>query len=78
MSPAAQAVAIPTRSEIEAWSTPHLADAGPHGAAQPRRAEDAFDQHRQNISLRVGTTWEGAAKDAALNRVRFQFPGVGR
>ncbi|WP_235632252.1 RNase A-like domain-containing protein [Mycolicibacterium rutilum] len=31
--------------------------------------ESAFEQHRQNILSPGGTTWEGDAKDAALDRV---------
>ncbi|AER47737.1 hypothetical protein DORI_88 [Mycobacterium phage Dori] len=61
--------ALPSRSEIEQWPTQHLEDA----AAQLRRmgaqSVTLFDEHRQNIAAPGGTTWEGDAKDAALDRV---------
>lgn len=63
------AIALPTRTEIEEWSTTHLADAATNWRAATRASEDAFDQHRANIISPGGTTWEGNAKDAALNRV---------
>lgn len=77
MSTAAPAVAIPTRSEIEAWTTSHLADAAASWRAAAEASEDAFDQHRQNISSPGGTTWEGDAKDAALDRVTRDIAVVG-
>ncbi|WNG80600.1 hypothetical protein C6A86_020620 [Mycobacterium sp. ITM-2016-00316] len=77
MSTAAPAVAIPTRSEIEAWTTSHLADAASSWRAAAEASEDAFDQHRQSISSPGGTTWEGDAKDAALDRVTRDIAVVG-
>ncbi|MCZ0730908.1 WXG100 family type VII secretion target [Mycolicibacterium iranicum] len=77
MSPAAPAVAIPTRSEIEAWSTAHLADAATAWRSAATASEDAFDQHRQNVMNPGGTTWEGDAKDAALDRVTRDIAVVG-
>ena len=77
MSPAATAVAIPTRSEIEAWTTSYLADAAAAWRGAAAASEDAFDQHRQNISAPGGTTWEGDAKDAALDRVTRDISVVG-
>lgn len=77
MSPAAQAVAIPTRTEIEAWTTRHLADAASAWRGAAAASEDAFDQHRQNIVSPGGTTWEGDAKDAALDRVTRDTAVVG-
>lgn len=77
MSPAAPAVAIPTRSEIEAWTTSHLADAATAWRGTAAASEDAFDQHRRNINSPGGTTWEGDAKDAALDRVTRDISVVG-
>ncbi|WP_235623940.1 hypothetical protein [Mycolicibacterium goodii] len=37
-----------------------------------------FDQHRQNIAAPGGTTWEGDAKDAAMDRVNADCAVVGR
>ncbi len=37
-----------------------------------------FEQHRQNIVAPGGTTWEGDAKDAALDRVSADAAVVGR
>ncbi|WP_458316176.1 RNase A-like domain-containing protein [Mycolicibacterium brisbanense] len=69
--------ALPTRSEIENWSTTALSDAAASWRAAATESEDAFDQHRQNISAPGGTTWEGAAKDAALDRVTNDIGVVG-
>ncbi len=77
MSPAAQAVAAPTRTEIEAWTTSHLADAAIAWRTAAAASEDAFDRHRININSPGGTTWEGDAKDAALDRVTRDIAVVG-
>jgi hypothetical protein len=70
-------VALPTRSEIEAWSTTELANAAASWRTAATQSEDAFDQHRQNIASPGGTTWEGDAKDAALDRVTNDIGVVG-
>lgn len=77
MNPAAPVVAIPTRSEIQAWSTAHLANAAAAWRGAAAASEDAFEQHRQNIVAPGGTTWEGDAKDAALDRVTRDIAVVG-
>ncbi|WP_205626353.1 hypothetical protein [Mycolicibacterium conceptionense] len=58
-----------TRSKIEEWSTAHLSQAAPAWRQAAVVAEGAFEQHRKNIASPGGTTWEGDAKDAALDRV---------
>lgn len=68
MSPAVAPAAIPSRSQMEQWSTAHLATAATHWRSAASAAEDAFDQHRANIAAPGGTTWEGDSKDAALAR----------
>lgn len=73
----ASAVALPTRSELEAWSTTDLADAAANWRTAAIESESAFDQHRQNIASPGGTTWEGDAKDAALDRVTNDIGVVG-
>ncbi|WP_458317914.1 DNA/RNA non-specific endonuclease [Mycolicibacterium brisbanense] len=73
----ASSVALPTRSEIENWNTTDLADAAASWRTAATESEDAFDQHRQNISAPGGTTWEGIAKDAALDRVTNDIGVVG-
>ncbi|QZH65021.1 hypothetical protein [Mycolicibacterium farcinogenes] len=78
MSPAAGAASPPTRSEIEEWSTAHLSDAATTWRTAAAGSESAFDQHRQNVSAPGGTTWEGTAKDAALDRVAADIGVVGR
>ncbi|MGV0809896.1 DUF6883 domain-containing protein [Mycolicibacterium setense] len=78
MSPAAAPAALPTRSEIEEWSTSHLSDAASNWGTAATASEGAFDQHRQNISSPGGTTWAGDAKDAALDRVTKDVAVVGR
>lgn len=71
MSPAAPGVggALPSRSEIEEWPTQHLADAAAQLRTLGNQSVTLFDEHRQGIASPGGTTWEGDAKDAALNRV---------
>ncbi|MGE2835413.1 RNase A-like domain-containing protein [Mycobacterium sp. SMC-4] len=78
MSPAASPASLPTRSEIAGWSTSHLADAASGWRTAATTSEDAFDRHRQNIASPGGATWEGDAKDAALNRVTADVAVVGR
>ncbi|WP_166906157.1 hypothetical protein [Mycobacterium sp. DL440] len=78
MSPAAASAPLLTRSDIEEWSTSHLSDAASSWRSAATASEDAFDQHRQNVSAPGGTTWEGAAKDAALDRVTADIAVVGR
>ncbi|OFB40299.1 hypothetical protein BA059_09740 [Mycolicibacterium sp. (ex Dasyatis americana)] len=78
MTPAAACAPLPTRSEIEEWSTSHLSDAASGWRSEATASEDAFDQHRQNVSAPGGTTWEGGAKDAALDRVTADTAVVGR
>jgi hypothetical protein len=70
-------VDLPTRSEIEGWDTSGLTNAGAAWRKAATESEDAFDQHRQNISAPGGTTWEGTAKDAALARVTNDIGVVG-
>ncbi|MEV0672581.1 hypothetical protein [Mycobacterium sp. NPDC050441] len=78
MSPAATPAPLPTRSEIEEWSTSHLSDAARSWRTAAAASEGAFDQHRQNVSAPGGTAWEGGAKDAALDRVTADVAVVGR
>jgi hypothetical protein len=80
VSPAAAGAggALPTRSEVEAWSTADLANAASTWRQAATESESAFDQHRQNIASPGGTTWEGDAKDAALNRVTTDIGVVDR
>ncbi|BBY17722.1 toxin glutamine deamidase domain-containing protein [Mycolicibacterium litorale] len=77
MSPAASAADLPSRSQIEQWSTKHLADGAAQWRAAAASSDDAFDQHRQNIVSPGGTLWEGDAKDAALARVASDIAVVG-
>ncbi|MGW4100613.1 hypothetical protein [Mycobacterium sp. NPDC004974] len=78
MSPAAEPAALPTRSAIEEWSTSHLSAAATTWRSAAAGSENAFDEHRANISSPGGTTWEGNAKDAALDRVTADTAVVGR
>ncbi|WP_234809595.1 TNT domain-containing protein [Mycolicibacterium tusciae] len=66
MSPAGAALGVPSRSEIEEWSTRDLDAAAGRWRASATQSDEAFAQHRANI---VNTAWAGDAKDAALNRV---------
>ncbi|WP_441958369.1 RNase A-like domain-containing protein [Mycolicibacterium houstonense] len=78
MTSAAATASLPTRSEIEEWSTSHLSDAATSWRSAATASEGAFDEHRQNIASPGGTTWEGDAKDAALDRVTKDVAVVGR
>ncbi|UBV23936.1 hypothetical protein H8Z59_12870 [Mycolicibacterium fortuitum] len=78
MSPAAAAAPLPTKSEIQDWDTSYLDTAATSWRQAATASEDAFDQHRQNVDAPGGTTWEGAAKDAALDRVTNDIGVVGR
>ncbi|OBF43318.1 hypothetical protein A5719_09535 [Mycolicibacterium peregrinum] len=78
MSPAAAPDPLPTRSEIEEWDISYLEVAAAAWRQAATTSEDAFDQHRQNISSPGGTTWEGDAKDAVLNRVTADCAIVSR
>ncbi|BBZ18610.1 RNase A-like domain-containing protein [Mycolicibacterium gadium] len=66
MSPVGAALGVPSRSEIEEWSTRDLDAAAGRWRASATQSDEAFAQHRANI---VNTAWAGDAKDAALNRV---------
>lgn len=69
---------LPTRSQVQHWSTSHLAEAAASWRQAASRSENAFDEHRQNIASPGGTTWEGDAKDAALDRVTADVAVVAR
>lgn len=58
-----------TRSEIEDYDTSHFADAATRWRTAAAQSDEVFAQHRLNIATPGGTTWEGDAKDAALDRV---------
>ncbi|WP_196807899.1 hypothetical protein [Mycobacterium sp. 141] len=75
--PAGSTVGLPTRSEIEAWRTTDLTNAGAAWRKAATASEDLFGQHRQNIAAPGGTVWEGDAKDAALDRVTNDISVVG-
>ncbi|MFV8051478.1 MULTISPECIES: Tox-REase-5 domain-containing protein [Mycobacteriaceae] len=57
-----------TRSEIEDLTTSDFADAAARWRTAADQSDEVFDRHRQNIASPGGTTWEGDAKDAALDR----------
>lgn len=78
MSPAVASAPLPTKSEIQEWSTSHLSDAASTWRTAATASEDAFDQHRRNIDAPGGTMWTGDAKDAALDRVTNDIGVVGR
>lgn len=69
MSPAAAPMGVPSRSDVEAWDSSDLNAAATRWRTVAGALESAFEQHRQNILTPGGTTWEGDAKDAALDRV---------
>lgn len=73
-----RSVALPSRSDIENWTTAHLDDAVTRWNQAAIQAEDAFDRHRQNIAVPGGTGWFGDAKDAALAKVNADQRVVSR
>ncbi len=60
---------MPSRSDVESWDSSDLDAAATRWRTVAAALESAFEQHRQNILTPGGTTWEGDAKDAALDRV---------
>lgn len=78
MSPAGAPSGVPSRSDIEAWGSSDLDAAAIRWRTVAGALESAFEQHRQNILAPGGTTWEGDAKDAALNRVTTDISVVRR
>lgn len=78
MSPAAAPAPLPTSTQIESWDTSYLGTAAAAWRTAATASEGAFDQHRRNIDSPGGTTREGAAKDAALDRVTSDVAVVGR
>lgn len=78
MSPAVAAAPLPTKSDIQDWDTSYLDTAASSWRSAATASVDAFDQHRRNVDAPGGTTWEGAAKDAALDRVTNDIGVVGR
>lgn len=68
-TPSGSGGALPGRSEIEDWPTQHLDNAATQLRSLGSQSVALFDQHRQNVAAPGGTTWEGDAKDAALDRV---------
>lgn len=75
MSPAAlSSGGLPSRSEIENWSTSDLDEAAARWRTSATESDEAFAQHRANI---LNTSWTGDAKDAAVNRVTADAVVVG-
>ncbi|WP_029369630.1 hypothetical protein [Mycobacterium sp. UM_WWY] len=70
MSPAASPEPVlPSRSQIENWDTSHLEAAANRWRTSASESDTLFAQHRLNVATPAGSEWEGAAKDAALDRV---------
>ncbi|ART72099.1 hypothetical protein BTO20_29295 [Mycobacterium dioxanotrophicus] len=70
MSPAASPEPVlPSRSQIENWDTSHLEAAANRWRTSASESDTLFAQHRLNVATPAGGEWEGAAKDAALDRV---------
>ncbi|WP_099025117.1 hypothetical protein [Mycolicibacterium palauense] len=66
--PAAVGAGIPSLSRIVSWDTTHLAQAATDWVGTAEHWEDTFTRvHRGTLSP-GGTTWEGAAADAAQER----------
>lgn len=66
-----------TRSEIETRDTTALTRAAAAWKQAAAESEAAFEQHRSNISSPGGTTWEGDARDAAMENATTACRSVG-
>jgi hypothetical protein len=65
---AAPSARFSTRSAIEDFTTSDFANAAARWRTAADQSDEVFDRHRQNIASPGGTTWEGGAKDVALDR----------
>ena len=68
-----------TLAQIQAWDTDHLDAAAAHWIATANRWRDGFTAVSSGISRPGGTTWEGAAAEAASARTerdRVQVLGL--
>ncbi|MCX8559223.1 hypothetical protein OS121_29695 [Mycolicibacterium mucogenicum] len=57
-----------TRADIEVWDTTHLETAATHWTSAAARWEGHFETIHTGMLRPGGTTWEGAAADAAAER----------
>jgi hypothetical protein len=65
---AAVTAAVPTLSQIQAWSTDHLEAAASHWTQTADDWEHAFTVIHRETPPRGGTPWRGVAADAAVLR----------
>jgi hypothetical protein len=73
---AATATLVPSLSQIHAWDTEHLQTAATHWTTTAHRWDDAFTKVYREAPYPGGTLWEGAAADAAIERVGRDRVGV--
>jgi len=66
--PAVTGTALPSLSQIFGWDTEHLSRAATDWTDTAEHWEDAFDTVHRGMLAPGGTTWEGAASDAAQER----------
>ena len=80
MSPAASGdeFELPSIEELEAWDTAYLSEAAARWRKAATESKGVFAEHRQNVAAPGGTTWEGDAKDSALDRVSADSAVVDR
>ena len=66
---AATATLVPSLSQIHGWDAEHLEAAATHWTTTAHRWDDAFTKVYREAPYPGGTLWEGAAADAAIERV---------
>lgn len=70
MNAAAVEAGLPTRSQIERWSTAHLDAAATHWEKVAAGSQAAFSAHVSRMETPGATQWSGGAATAAYNRAR--------
>lgn len=72
-SPDGLVTVVPPRSQIAAWEVAHLEVAAARWRASATELVGHVERQRQQVSAPGGTTWDGRAHDAALDRASFDL-----
>lgn len=72
-SPDGLVTAVPPRSQIANWEVAHLEVAASRWRASATELVDNVERQRQQVTAPAGTTWDGRAHDAALDRASFDL-----
>jgi hypothetical protein len=68
---------LPTLSQLHGWETSHLTDAGSRWKSAADTWTSVYGEVAEGLRTPAGTTWEGAASQAALARAARDRTGVG-